>query len=69
MKVWDYGIAKNWKPATDAEWEWFLVRKINYDDLKGLKKDTVKKYFPIIKKQLDPGKRAMLENFIKNETY
>ena len=69
MRVWDYNISKNWRPTTDEEWEWFLVRRINYDDFKGLKKEIVKKYFQRIKKLLDPGKRAMLENFIKNETY
>lgn len=69
MKIWDYEIAKNWQPTTDAEWKWFLVRKLNYDDFKGLKKKIVKKYFQGIKKLLDPGKRAMLENFINNDTY
>jgi len=69
MRVWDYDITNNWRPTSDAEWEWFLVRKINYDDFKGLKKKIVKKYFPRIKKLLDPGKRAMLESFIKNEAY
>lgn len=69
MWIWDYDIDKNWKPATDAEWEWFLVRKINYDDLHGLKEDRIKKYFPKISKLLDPGKRAMLENFFNNESY
>ena len=69
MRVWDYDISKNWRPTTDLEWQWFLVRKINYDDFKGLTKKIVKKHFPRVKKWLDPGKRAMLENFIKNETY
>lgn len=69
MRIWDYDIAKNWRPTTDAQWQWFLVRKINYDDFEGLNKKIVKKYFEIIKKLIDPGKRAMLENFIKNEAY
>ena len=69
MKVWDYDISKNWHPTTDAQWQWYLVRKINYDDFAGLKKKIVKKHFPKIKRLLDPGKRAMLENFIKNDTY
>lgn len=68
MFIWDYNLPKNWKPTTDKEWEWFLVRKINYDDFTGLHKATVKKYFPKIKKYLDPGKRAMLENFFEYET-
>lgn len=69
MKVWDYDISKNWRPVTDLEWQWFLVRKINYDDFQGLKKEIVKRHFKRIKKWLDPGKRAMFENFIKNETH
>lgn len=68
MWIWDYKIPNNWQPKTDREWEWFLVRKINYDDFKGLQKEIVKKYFPKIKKLIDPGKEAMLENFLKNET-
>jgi len=38
-----------------------LIRKINYGDFKGLKKEVVRKYFPKIKEKLDPGKRKMLE--------
>lgn len=65
MWVWDYDLPKNWLPKTDQEWEWFLVRKINYDDFAGLEKEAIIKYFPKIKKMLDTGKRAMLENFLK----
>lgn len=67
MWIWDYKIPNNWQPKTDREWEWFLVRKINYDDFKGLKKDIINKYFPKIKKLIDPGKQAMFENFLKND--
>lgn len=67
MWNWDYQLPKNWQPKTDQGWQWFLVRKINYGDFQGLKKETIKKYFPVIKNQLDPGKRAMLENYLKNE--
>lgn len=66
MWTWDYNIPKNWQPTTDQEWEWFLVRKINYDDFTGLKRETIKKYFPAIKKLLDPGKRDMLEYFFNH---
>lgn len=66
MWIWDYDIPQNWAPKTDREWEWFLVRKINYDEFQGLKKNIVKKYFPNIQRFLDPGKRAMLENFFNN---
>lgn len=64
MWVWDYKINKNWKPKTDEDWQWFLVRRINFGDFKGLKKEMLRKYFPKIKKWLDPGKRDMIENFL-----
>lgn len=67
MYTWDYNLDKNWRPTTHTEWEWFLVRKINYGDFIGLKKATVRQYFPVIKNRLDPGKRAMFENFLKND--
>ena len=68
MINWDYTLPNNWKPTTDKEWEWFLVRKINYDDFTGLTKEKIKQHFPTIKQLLDPGKRAMLEYFITHET-
>ena len=64
MQVWDYQIDKNWKPQTQKEWEWFLVRRINYGHFKGIKKEVIKKILPKIKKLLDPGKKAMLEYFL-----
>lgn len=64
MYNWDYDLPKNWKPKTKAEWEWYLVRKINYNDLKGLNKKIVKEYFPKIKQMLDVGKRILLENYL-----
>lgn len=64
MWNWDYNINSNWRPDTKKQWEWFLVRKINYGDLKGLKKETVAKFFPKIKRLLDPGKREMLTYFL-----
>lgn len=45
MWNWDYDLPKNWQPQTDQEWEWYLVRKINYGEFKGLKKKTVRKCF------------------------
>lgn len=63
--VWDYDIPKNWRPKNAAQWAWFLVRKINYGEFNGLRKNIVRKYFPLIKRFLDPGRRAMLENFLK----
>lgn len=65
MWIWDYKLKNKWQPKTDREWLWFLVRKINYGDFKGLKKKVVLKYLPKIKKLLDPGKRIMLEDFFK----
>ena len=65
MYNWDYNIPKNWKPKTDRQWLWFLERKINYDDWKGLKKETIKKYFNQLKDRLDPGKREMLRHYFQ----
>lgn len=64
MKAWDYNLPKNWRPQTEAEWAWFLARKINYDDLEGLNKATVRKYFPLFKNELDPGKRILFEYYL-----
>lgn len=63
--IWDYKISKNWQPKSDFEWQWFLIRKINYGDFKGITKEKLKKYFPKIKKFLDEGKRLMIEYFLK----
>lgn len=65
MYNWDYKLKEGWKPATESEWLWYLERKINYDDWKGLKKVWIKKYFSKLKKRLDPGKKEMLENYLK----
>ena len=65
MQLWDYKIGKNWQPKTPKEWEWFLVRQINYGEFNGIKKAVIKRFFPKIKKLLDPGKRAMIEYFLK----
>ncbi|MCX6723595.1 MAG: hypothetical protein NT155_00260 [Candidatus Staskawiczbacteria bacterium] len=61
---WDYDIKKNWAPKTDRQWLWYLERKINYDDYKGLEKEVIKKYFRRIAKRLDPGKKAMLAYYL-----
>ncbi|MFZ8847992.1 MAG: hypothetical protein ACO2O4_02010 [Minisyncoccia bacterium] len=65
LKVWDYKLSKNWKPKNDFEWQWYLIRRINYGDLKGLKIALIKKYWRKIKKYLTPGKRLLFENFFK----
>ena len=67
MKLWDYNLPKNWKPETEEQWLWYLERKINYDDWQGLKREIIKKYFPKLKKRLDPGKRKMLEFYFSHK--
>lgn len=66
MINWDYDLPKDWKPKTDEEWEWFLVRKINYNDLKGLNKIDILKYFRNIRNKLDPGKRDILDYYFQS---
>ena len=66
---WDYDLPDTWKPTTDQEWEWYLVRKINYGDYEDLQKADVSKYFPNIHKKLDPGKAAMIEHFLRYGTH
>lgn len=66
MWIWDYKIKKGWKPKTNNEWEWFLVRKINYGDFKNLNKKVFVKFFQKIKKRLDVGKREMLANYLQD---
>lgn len=63
--LWDYELPKNWTPQTKTQWLWFLERKINYGDWRGLKAEIIKKYLPQLKKRLDPGKRMMLELYFK----
>ncbi len=50
LKVWDYKLPRNWRLKNDFEWQWYLVRKINYGDFKGLKIELIKKYWRKIKK-------------------
>ena len=64
-RIWDYNLKNNWKPVTDSEWELFLVRKINYNDLAGIPKARLQKHFPKIKKGLDPGKFLLIDYFLK----
>ncbi len=65
MYIWDYNLPKGWRPKNEKQWLWYLERKINYDDWQGLKLEIIKKFFPKLKKRLDPGKREMLENYLK----
>lgn len=66
MWNWDYDLPKDWKPKTDEEWEWFLVRKLNYNDLAGLTREILAKYFPRLDKELDPGKRMLIEYYLSH---
>lgn len=61
--VWDYRIKKNWQPGTDAEWIWFLERKLNYQNWKGLRTADIVKYFDRLK--LDPAIKLMLQAYFK----
>lgn len=64
MINWDYNLPPDWRPQNETGWQHFLVRRINYDQLEGLSKESLDKYFDQIKNQIDPGKRAMLKNFL-----
>ncbi|MBI3500625.1 MAG: hypothetical protein HY063_02435 [Bacteroidetes bacterium] len=61
--VWDYQIKKNWRPRSDAEWIWFLERKINYHNWKGIRAEDIAKYFTRLK--LEPGVKLMLQAYFK----
>ena len=63
MKLWDYKLTKNWKPLTAREWRWFLERKINYGELRGLDARLIKKMLPRL--NLDPGKKLALQNYFE----
>lgn len=63
MHVWDYNIPKNWKPKSEEAWIWYLERKINYGELRGLDPKTIKKYFTLLK--LDEGKKQVIESYFE----
>lgn len=63
MIIWDYKLKKGWKPQTDLEWRWYLERKINYDDWKGLEVEKLKKFLARIK--IPESKRLLLKIFLK----
>jgi hypothetical protein len=65
MNIWDYRIKKNWQPKTNEEWQWYLVRKINTDDITGINKTILKKYFPLIKGRIDTGKKSLIKYFLE----
>lgn len=67
MTAWDYNLPPDWQPQKPEEWQWYLVRKINYNDLKGFTKKDLRKYFPKIQAQLDPGKRQLIKFYLGHE--
>jgi len=56
-------MKKGWKPKTDEAWIWYLERKINYGDLRGLDAKLVRKFMP--KLHIDPGKRLLMNTYFK----
>lgn len=65
---WDYDLPEHWQPRTDDEWAWYLVRKLNYEDLTGITADTLARYFPKLGRELDPGKRILLTYYLTGKT-
>ncbi len=65
---WDYDLPDDWKPTTDAEWVWYLVRKLNYEDMEGITRDILDQYFPKLDRELDPGKRILLTYYLTGKT-
>ena len=66
--VWDYDLPPDWVPKTDTAWEWYLVRKLNYEDLEGVTNKLLAKHFPNLDNELDPGKRILLEYYLYGKT-
>jgi hypothetical protein len=62
-KLWDYTVNRNVKPADKAGQIWYLERKINYDDWRGLDLKAVRRHFR--KMKIDPAKRVLLKTFFK----
>jgi len=65
MNIWDYKIDKNWQPKTSQEWQWYLVRKINSDDMAGINKTILKKFFPLIKEKIDTRKKNLIQHYLQ----
>lgn len=64
---WDYDLPDDWQPKTDDEWAWYLVRKLNYEDLEGITPDILAHYLPKLDRELDPGKRILLEYYLSGK--
>lgn len=61
---WDYDLPDDWQPTTDDEWAWYLTRKLNYEDMEGITPDILARYFPLLDRELDPGKRTLIEYYL-----
>jgi len=62
MQHWDYTLQKNWKPETKDQWHWYLQRKINYDDWKGIRPWMLERYGKTLK--LDEGKKLLIRAYL-----
>lgn len=65
---WDYNLPDDWKPKTPETWGWYLVRKLNYEDLEGINRQILEKYFDKMDKELDPGKRILVTYYLTGKT-
>ncbi len=64
--AWDYDLPDDWEPKTDDEWAWYLVRKLNYNDLTGITPTLLARYYPKFTKELDPGKRTLIDYYLQH---
>lgn len=62
---WDYDLNKIdlSKPKIKA---WFLTRKLQFGNLRGLSKKDLKKYLP--KLEINPSLKELLQNYLKTNT-
>lgn len=62
--IWDYDVDKMDFSDPDVL-KWYLERKIDYNDWRGIKFEHLKKYLPEL--NIDRGKRELLEYFVKHK--
>jgi len=62
--IWDYDVDKM-DFSSPVVLKWYLERKIDYNDWKGIKYEHLKKYLPEL--NIDAGKREMLEDFVRRK--
>lgn len=58
---WDYDMEKSNLSEPKAK-IWYLNRKLQFGDLKGLKKSELKRYFP--KLNIEPSLKELLKNYL-----